>query len=817
MCSAEMEVAGYALYDIIPHVEFRGRRIISIEGAQTGVYCVYAKRLDVTLLYCKTNLDLKSAYPPVLLRAARWQYGPDLMPYGLVTTNEILMNAFFINSNSRRQKPAVQAISFVKNVLCQNIEIPPTKVSARHLRYVTTRELGAVSLTRLTELAGFTFNTLYSLYKAGDLHESFFVGLIMWAMSVPDDIRPWIAKSGIWLWEFSTVEQFAKTIKNKFTLRLKALQNLVPIDLTPAFEMEVLVNRGVGSVDWDAEESNRTRPKLAEFDKTAILTECVKLFKRAYSTGSRPKKMKWEKYWKNRYQWAPTGAFHSQYPEDLMFLAKDRLSRNKLDTLTKMPKRSLEYFLNRPPQIRAWASTKYEWTKMRAIYGVDATNFILTGFAMGDCERTLSNIFPIGDTATEENVRRTVKEVLRNGVPFCFDYEDFNSQHSTEAMKSVLEAYILVFEKNLSQEQQAALVWAIDSLDDVKIRDDKQRWYQTKGTLLSGWRLTTFINTVLNYVYIQLLDTQIKVSTHNGDDVLAAVTRFSDVQQLMLSANKHKVRFQPQKCFLGATAEFLRIDHSRPGAGQYLARSISTYVHGPTEAALPNNVLDLFKATTERWREIEERHGCVDNLRPIHQETVKYICKKWHVDEELYHKYLNTNVLCGGLSNDVGEENFLYDFKLEQVKTDKEINDEEVRATTQLNQAGLDQMFGNVNEDDLTDGENYPGAYEYALGLSRSLFSGTHFYQIYKSVLKTLELNRSNIRFRVKVLERNTNTIDYLNAVQKGTHKTRASTTRVMLAKACGIPLVSVYDEVYKIKDLLAAEKDLDKALMIYS
>jgi len=109
-----MEVAGYALYDIIPHVEFRGRRIISIEGAQTGVYCVYAKRLDVTLLYCKTNLDLKSAYPPVLLRAARWQYGPDLMPYGLVTTNEILMNAFFINSNSRRQKPAVQAISFVK-------------------------------------------------------------------------------------------------------------------------------------------------------------------------------------------------------------------------------------------------------------------------------------------------------------------------------------------------------------------------------------------------------------------------------------------------------------------------------------------------------------------------------------------------------------------------------------------------------------------------------------------------------------------------------------------------------------------------------
>jgi len=183
----------------------------------------------------------------------------------------------------------------------------------------------------------------------------------------------------------------------------------------------------------------------------------------------------------------------------------------------------------------------------------------------------------------------------------------------------------------------------------------------------------------------------------------------------------------------------------------------------------------------------------------------------------VYEKYLNTNVLCGGLSNDIGEENFLYDFKLEQVKTDKEIDDEEVRATTHLNQAGLDQMVGNVSEDDLTDGENYPGAYEYALGLSRSLFSGTHFYQIYKSVLKTLELNRSNVRFRVKVLERNTNTIDYLNAVQKGAHKTRASSTRVMLAKACGIPLVSVYDEVYKIKDLLAAEKDLDKALMIYS
>jgi hypothetical protein len=122
---------------------------------------------------------------------------------------------------------------------------------------------------------------------------------------------------------------------------------------------------------------------------------------------------------------------------------------------------------------------------------------------MFDCEDILRDRFPIGRDAESERVHRKLTAMLRGSESFCYDFDDFNAQHSTESMMTVLMAYRDTFQGNMSPEQLVAMNWVIASICDVRVKEQNvDKWYTAKGTLMSGWRLTTFMNTVLNYVYM---------------------------------------------------------------------------------------------------------------------------------------------------------------------------------------------------------------------------------------------------------------------------------------------------------------------------
>nr|WMV64398.1 RNA-dependent RNA polymerase [Uromyces fabae virus] len=301
MIESTKQDATSALYDIISGVQLEGERYVAIEGAQVYCYGVYFKALDVTALYVHTDVDIKNAYSPVVMRVARWQYGPSLMPYGLVNTNEVLQHAFWITSKSRRMKPSLASVRFIENIFSGVVDLPVLKVSASHLRHITVKELTAIDFKTIISKAGFMFNVIKDLHQKGDMHEAFFVGLILWACTMPDTIYKWISSSSVWMWTFNGIDDFVKIIKEKLTLRMKALQNLVPIDLTPMFEMEVLVNRGVGEVDWEKEKRHRVQPNVANFERDEIMKEAIVLFKRAIATGQKPKRLKWENFWSASY------------------------------------------------------------------------------------------------------------------------------------------------------------------------------------------------------------------------------------------------------------------------------------------------------------------------------------------------------------------------------------------------------------------------------------------------------------------------------------------------------------------------------------
>ena len=87
----------------------------------------------------------------------------------------------------------------------------------------------------------------------------------------------------------------------------------------------------------EGEKANRQRPYLTKVNPKRVYTEARKMFSRRDETMRRPVKMKWDKFWGARWQWSAGGSIHSQYPEHLEGVPKQRELKNKFIALSIMP------------------------------------------------------------------------------------------------------------------------------------------------------------------------------------------------------------------------------------------------------------------------------------------------------------------------------------------------------------------------------------------------------------------------------------------------------------------------------------------------
>jgi hypothetical protein len=410
------------------------------------------------------------------------------------------------------------------------------------------------------------------------------------------------------------VGQLVTNLKN-FSVPLKAMQQSTVLDLAQMFEFVVLVNRGIGSISWDQERANRTKPDVIKVDAGAVYAAARRVFAMGRRHGYKYRKMKLDEYVNARWEWAPGGSVHSQYPEDREYIVKEYRHRTKFVTLCSMPASRLRAFMASPPQIRAWPSKKYEWAKERAIYGVDLRNTVITNFAMYGCEDVLRHKFPVGEEAEAGRVHQRLTAMLDANESFCYDFDDFNAQHATSSMYAALAAYKDEFVNDMSEEQAAAMDWVRESVLDQAVMCGDTIDYRTTGTLFSGWRLTTFINSVLNYAYMDIAGVfglaGVVDSVHNGDDVLLAVKDMRSVVTTLDAMTAINARAQASKCNAFSIGEFLRIEHkitTDEGLGaQYLTRACATAVHSRAEAQAPVRLDALVTAVQTRVGELRQR------------------------------------------------------------------------------------------------------------------------------------------------------------------------------------------------------------------
>lgn len=522
----------------------------------------------------------------------------------------------------------------------------PKISSSHHVHYTVREAVASVPATLLPRVSE-------ALRLPRDATATMAAGLVLWMSGLSEELYNLVKLSG--LSRCKTVKEFIKVGKS-ISVEAKSLQNLLDLDLRSVFEIDVLTNRMDGEVDWAMEKDHRTKPDLAIFSYHTIFKGAAAIFEQAASIGRSPTSMKWSEYWASRWQWSASGSVHSQHPTDDAYVVRtDRNLKNKFIMITNMPNFTLEHFTSRRPEVHAWASTKYEWGKLRAIYGTDTTSYILSNFAFYNCENVLPNRFPVGKDANDANVTGRVSGVLKNRLPYCLDFEDFNSQHSVSSMQAVIDAYGHIFGQSMTPDQRQALQWTSRSIarqiihDNVGLKEE----YLATGTLLSGWRLTTFMNSVLNAVYTDFILRGSKdkgSSLHNGDDVLIGATNMELTRRSLYNGFRVGVRIQPSKCAFAGIAEFLRVDHRRGSKGQYLTRAVATLIHSRIESKPSTDARDLVNSMENRFSDCLSRGmtlKMISVLRHLYYKHQSEICGM-SVDD--FYIIKTTHRVAGGIS-----------------------------------------------------------------------------------------------------------------------------------------------------------------------
>lgn len=450
------------------------------------------------------------------------------------------------------------------------------------------------------------------LGRLSSLGKPALIGIILWYLSLNEVGRNIVATNR--LFDCDSPDAFIQKGK-KLSETAKFLQNVCGVDLIQLFEVHTLINRIETPIDWQQERENRVNPKLAKVSPDFVFRSMVEVFKnKIFAHGCKYKTMEWDTFWNTRFEWSSSGADFSQYAEDNIYRDSNQCFRNKMMLLNAMPGNiPITKFLQRKPQCVAKTSIKYEWSKQRAIYGCDLTNFLMFQFALGPCEEYLDNRFASGVQSNVDIVNAHIKSILQNSRPLCLDFEDFNSQHSNDNMCAVLRAFYHVFNSKMTEDQKLAFGWCLESMKDQIVIDNigLKTTYNSAGTLFSGWRLTSFINSALNYCYFQAVNAGIRhdAHAHSGDDIIAGITMHSSYRDIIKNCLIKDVRLSQGKCHYASVSEFLRVDHESSMTGQYLARSIATLTFSRIETDPAYDIKDICESYLTRSAACVARGG----------------------------------------------------------------------------------------------------------------------------------------------------------------------------------------------------------------
>lgn len=368
-----------------------------------------------------------------------------------------------------------------------------------------------------------------------------------------------------WLKELSTI--------------VKALGTTGDKELGMLCEVLTLRGRGCDEGDLDGDITKRVDPDTFSTVSATVPIEAVK---RGIDEVLREelRSIRWEdpnKHWTRRWAFTKSGA-HSKRSEELL-LGKKVTPPGQVNKRVFAECMEENVIALGEPRSIATVSRKLEHGKTRFIYSTDTVSYYTYDYICQHVERSWCGkrvLLKPGIESQNDFYSKLFMEF--QGHKLMLDYDDFNSQHATELMKYIYERVSLGAPEHIR-------AWCIAAADNEFIRHPVTGEYlRTVGTLFSGHRCTTLVNSILNAAYMRAIcgdDYSRMRWRHAGDDLIAS-TNLPDVfERILVKIKSGGIRANPSKQSTGFySGEFLRMGFGSNGACGYLARCIAGLVSG---------------------------------------------------------------------------------------------------------------------------------------------------------------------------------------------------------------------------------------------
>jgi hypothetical protein len=427
------------------------------------------------------------------------------------------------------------------------------------------------------------------------------------------ELQDMVRDSGILLVKASKFISIAKEVHGLVRSTGEWFGRKLPIaERTKCMYIHMLYGRELYEVDATAEiikRSHRAADKVS-FDGTGwthkqYRDDLISGVRDAYKwLGSKPlpKYQSLADFWLARREWGAKGStvlnkiLDKKYRVTLMmdhFVEKVIEKRHNKKSLFEDPKTYedilsgviSEYASNTTKVVPKWESAAQRALLPGNLYHYVVFSVILTTFEKGG---------PVGNVGLNAipdlDFRNFDIRLGKNLERFCFDFTDFNAQHEVEDMALVIEE-LRRHHPEPSQFLNFCISWIRDAMDNLEILDKGQKHKLERG-LFSGWRGTTWINSVLNHAYFYVARScylrlfakdPVIYYEGKGDDVEIHTDNRQSSARLYNICLTIGYEANVLKQLFGDVSEFLRILYTSEGHFGSVARVLGNYVSGNWE------------------------------------------------------------------------------------------------------------------------------------------------------------------------------------------------------------------------------------------
>jgi hypothetical protein len=333
--------------------------------------------------------------------------------------------------------------------------------------------------------------------------------------------------------------------------------------LTLYAEADSLLGRGsvLASEAKELDELSSNNPPEGHdirFEGGIIYEMALKLFEKAMPVvASAPHSGRWKRfmldegeYWRERHVNCVNGAHH--LPEgchDYDYVG----SKTRMQFLENAKDSPL---FKTEPLIFATLSWKFENPKVRAIKSEDTYAYLNEDYIMKSVEEQWRDsevlLSPSLGSKFLEGERL---DKMPGNVYVMLDYSAMDKQHSLNTQKELIDALcdFLGAPENVKE-------WFRTANTNQFLRSGS-RTVKLTYSLLTGRRMTTFINTCLNKIYFQLAcgDLNIRSAFFAGDDIVVRTDTDKEAHSILKAALASRSVFNPRKQSWGDACEFLRV------------------------------------------------------------------------------------------------------------------------------------------------------------------------------------------------------------------------------------------------------------------